>query len=144
MHIKAISVSACSCLALYSFTSWPHHLRIQCKSSTWPMCKSVEHSKEGSVTETSYFFCFFFRWPILNANLHIGIKKKYYIYFLVHVKSKLKSSKSPPIEPPLSHRKHCSRNASSVAPPLIPWLCDITLHPCQSFAQFDSSLSHKN
>ena len=26
-----------------------------------------------------------------------------------------------------SHRKHCSWNASSLAPPLILWLCDITL-----------------
>ena len=34
-------------------------------------------------------------------------------------------------EAPLSHRKLCSWsawNASSIAPPLIQWLCDITLH----------------
>ena len=31
------------------------------------------------------------------------------------------------VQAPLSHRKHCSRNASSVVPPLITWLCDITL-----------------
>ena len=30
-------------------------------------------------------------------------------------------------EAPLSHRKHCSLNASSVVLPLILWLCDITL-----------------
>ena len=27
-----------------------------------------------------------------------------------------------------SHRKHCSLNASSVVPPLTPWLLDIALH----------------
>ena len=32
-----------------------------------------------------------------------------------------------PTEAPLSNRKHRSSNASSVAPPLIPCLCDITL-----------------
>ena len=35
-----------------------------------------------------------------------------------------------PTEAPLSHRKHCSLNASLVVPPLILGLCDITLCPC--------------
>ena len=41
---------------------------------------------------------------------------------------KLKRSKSALTEAPLSHRKHSSLNASSVVPPLILWLCYITLH----------------
>ena len=40
---------------------------------------------------------------------------------------KYNKQKSAPTEAPLSHRKHHSLNASSVVPPLIPWLCDITL-----------------
>ena len=40
---------------------------------------------------------------------------------------KLKRSKSAPTGAPLSHRKHCSWNASSVLQPFILWLCDITL-----------------
>ena len=37
-------------------------------------------------------------------------------------------SKSTPTEAPLSHRKQLLWNTSSVVPPLILWLCDITLH----------------
>ena len=40
---------------------------------------------------------------------------------------KLKRSNSAPAEAPLSHRKHCSWNASSVISLYISWLCDITL-----------------
>ena len=40
---------------------------------------------------------------------------------------KLKRSKLAPTEAPLSHGKHCYLNASSVAPPLVPWLPDIIL-----------------
>ena len=53
------------------------------------------------------------------------------VYVLVNVNVKeckrFCKLKRPKSTPPLSHRKHCSWNASSVVPPLIPWLCAITL-----------------
>ena len=52
----------------------------------------------------------------------------YYIISFAYKRSwNLKRSKSTPTEAPFSHRKPCSWNASSEVPPLIPWLCDITL-----------------
>ena len=47
------------------------------------------------------------------------------IKVLAHVK--VERLKSAPAEAPLSHRKRCSWNVSSAAPPLIWGLCDITL-----------------
>ena len=41
---------------------------------------------------------------------------------------KLERSMFALVEAPLSHRKHCSWNASSTVPPSILWFCDITLH----------------
>ena len=48
---------------------------------------------------------------------------------------KLKRLKPAPTEAPLSHRKRCSWNTSSVVPPLIPWLGD-TKSQCHTFASF--------
>ena len=46
-------------------------------------------------------------------------------------------------EAPLSHRNQCSWNASSeLPPPLIPWLCDITLR--HTFANHCPTASLKN
>ena len=50
---------------------------------------------------------------------------------------KLKKKKSsPPMGAPLSHRKHYSWNASSVALPLIRWPLDITASSCYTFQWF--------
>ena len=40
---------------------------------------------------------------------------------------KLRRPKSAPTEAPLSYRKHCPGNASSVVSPCIKWLCNIAL-----------------
>ena len=66
----------------------------------------------------------------LKDTYHAFLVFQWLINILVHVKRswKLKMWKSAPTEAPLSHRKHRSWNASSVALPLIPRLCDITVH----------------
>ena len=53
------------------------------------------------------------------------LKGTYYAFSFVKY-WKWKRSKSAPTEAPVSHRKHCSWNTSSVVPHLILWLCDIT------------------
>ena len=50
-----------------------------------------------------------------------------YIRYVCSCACKINSWSSAPTEAPLSHRKHCSSNASRVVPPLSQWLCDITL-----------------
>ena len=64
-----------------------------------------------------HLLCFFMFFPLLHCVL----------YVCICCACKRVRVKSAPTESPLSHRKHCSWNASSVVSPLILWLCDITL-----------------
>ena len=65
--------------------------------------------------------CFFCIFPFLQRIIQRSCACK--------ISRKWKRWKTGPTEIPLSHKKHCFLNASSVVPPLIEWLGDMTL--CQ-------------
>ena len=86
--------------------------------NTMKMYFLSQHGHVNTLNKTC--FAFFFFPPLSVCVLHM---------FLCMLKIlKVKKVKACTNFFLLSYRKHCSWNASSVAPPLILWLCDIELH----------------
>ena len=96
---------------------------------------------------SSLFFCDWkyiclHQWTVgynlLFSFLFLSLSVFVWLFFIQKI---LKSNESTPTEVPLSHTKHCSWNASSVVPPFILWLCDITL---QTICFLTAVLQRKN
>ena len=86
------------------------------------VCTAV--SEPIGITSSHYFLL------SVDCAICVALKETGYVFFLFFPfpytgccacerSSKFKRSKSTTTEAPLSHRNHCSWNASSVAPPLI-------------------------
>ena len=131
--------------------SWWHHwrtLHALCREETWSRLWGNQSQdtvrlllswtspsrvhRSHSALIFSPCLCFIFIFSGFDAFLlRLEYKTRYVVlivplsfsvlHFLAHVKD------PRPTGAPLSHRKHCSWNASPVVPPLILWLCDITL-----------------
>ena len=105
-------------LSLWRLFSWSFRIMIE------TLHKSSKHSCLRSWRQIIWNFCLI---ETYYAFFFFPISFSVYLFLQKILKIKKKSSKSTPTEAPLSHSKHCSWNASSVVPPLILWICDITL-----------------
>ena len=99
-------VATCSSGAIWGSAS--------CSRTLWLAAGGPSHYRR------SCLFCCHFVFSPLSFSISKDLVSVKYL-------EGLKRSRSAPTDAPLSRRKHCSWNASSAVPLLLPWLCDITM-----------------